>query len=841
MITDCANCPFAGARKVEPVVVPNAAMTVLAESPGYTEEQTGRILSGKTGQFFDRMLSTCGIPRSKLNLGNAVMCKPPDNADDKAWVKAIKCCSSAREEFLAQSTNTLLVLGKQATKCTLGYPSIFAVAGAPFHNWRGSDVTVIPTLHPAFVMREDGRPYWPIVIYHLHRAWLFAIGALKPWAWGESVIDISDRAEELLTYVAETRCPISVDVETIGTDPRVVPMTAFGLGTPEFSVVLPWDQYQVRNGDFLQSIEASAQGKRCANLIREIMKNGAIDKIYQNGIYDITVCRSHNIEVNNYAYDLMAASATAFPGTAKDLGFVANIDMHCEAWKTIYKKVYGKDAYAGDAIALRKYCAKDNMATAYLKEPSLAHVKELVGGLNMFNRRMNNLRACLEMSYTGVATSQAAVNNHVTKIQSRVKYYRRSFYKIVAFLGCASKQQLSALSKKMEEARAVKDKELVANLKRKKDKLLTRGTPVSPMSNKDIVFLLEEKLGVDTLPKSEKTRASSVAANVLSALLQSRDELVCGIAKTVLGVRKHTKLIGIIRALSPNMTTGRIYPSWIPWCKTGRWSAKHPPVQTIPHKARDVFVPDEANWWIVEADYDCLEGALSAHIYGDEAFLKIFERSPSLVHNYTAMNMWPDEIKSLEACPKNRRQYAKQALYASFYGAEPETMYAAIVKNIPTITLREVGFMREEIRKIYKPIFDGQEALLKYVSMTERVPIPLSRYEIPLYGLYKDSPSSAKNKALNWPIQSSGAFLIDNAIARLSETLLPEDGRMILQVHDAIVLTGPDRVRLGSLLKDAMEQTITYLGRKLKYTVTLKIGRSWGALKEYKNVSDIET
>jgi DNA polymerase I-like protein with 3'-5' exonuclease and polymerase domains len=90
---------------------------------------------------------------------------------------------------------------------------------------------------------------------------------------------------------------------------------------------------------------------------------------------------------------------------------------------------------------------------------------------------------------------------------------------------------------------------------------------------------------------------------------------------------------------------------------------------------------------------------------------------------------------------------------------------------------------------------------------------------------------------LNFPMQSSGATLTNNAIKAINKEIRWDQGEAILSnEHDAIYLEGPDPLRLGHLLKQHMEQTITLNGRTMTFPVDLGIGKDW---KNFLKVNDL--
>ena len=854
---DCARCPFREAGiQVQPTVVSSPKMLVVGESPGSTEELTGRVFSGRTGQFLDRMLDTLHIPRRDLSIGNSVLCRPSLQPTVEEWNRARRCCLPQVQElvdvFMRSHTHrpVILALGKHAQASLIGSSAIFDWCGAPTNTILAEGAIVHSTLHPAFVLRLSGRPYWMIALRHMQRAWRDANGALPLWKWSELVVEVGERAEELLSRVLDDRLPVAVDVETIGVDFLRAPMTAVGIGADDFSVCLPWLQYGIKGGGQSPALESYTIGKRCSRLIKEILARPDIEKTYQNGAFDVAVCARHGLVTKGYAYDLLPAYATAFPATRHDLGFVAAIEYHMERWKTIYSRDYGKYKWRGDPIALRTYCAKDAWSTQALREPSRRRVQEVVGGPALFQNRMRNIHTAIGMTREGIVVDFGAIRKHRKSLRRRARYYRAAFYKITRYAGHSNGDKLARIDKRAKRIRSeirkfVKDHKTVVDLTLShwlEQKRLALGRLLHQneieSQGEGICVKIGSPLSLGklfeaVLPGSVQARTDSGVPSVdktsLDVLCSSPDEIVCGLATAVSKFRKNIKRVGIVNGLVPG-SDGKIHPFWNPCAaKTDRWAARDPAIMTVPKSLRDIVRPSADGHVLVEADYDGLEARLAAHIYGEKLLLDLFDAGPKWVHHRTAMIAFP-QYKAPADVPERTKQCMKTVLYASLYGASVETVYARVCSVIKDATYAEVATLYDKIHSIYGKIFEGQQALLRYIDLHDRVPIPFSGYEIPIYGAYGDLKGEAHNELVNWPIQSSGAALIDKALEYIVPRLHKDD-RLILQVHDALVVSTADVKRVAELLKIGMQQTRVWCGTPCTYTVSVKVGSSWGEMK----------
>lgn len=132
---------------------PDADVMFVGEGPGYYEDQQGEPFVGAAGQLLTRMLADIGVSRSDVYITNVVKCRPPGNRDPLP--DEIEAC---RPYLLGQLDNirprVVVTLGNFATRVILARPvSISRVRGQRFVV---GDTTVIPTFHPAAVLRGGG-------------------------------------------------------------------------------------------------------------------------------------------------------------------------------------------------------------------------------------------------------------------------------------------------------------------------------------------------------------------------------------------------------------------------------------------------------------------------------------------------------------------------------------------------------------------------------------------------------------------------------------------------------------------------------------------------------------
>lgn len=137
---------------------PDAPLMVIGEGPGPEEDARGEPFVGQAGQMLDRMLGAAGLT-DRVFITNTVFWRPPGNRTPSPQEQAI-CAPFLERAIELVSPRMLLVLGAPAAKSILKRDEgILSLRGRWF-EWRSEsgklELPVMPTLHPAFLLRQPG-------------------------------------------------------------------------------------------------------------------------------------------------------------------------------------------------------------------------------------------------------------------------------------------------------------------------------------------------------------------------------------------------------------------------------------------------------------------------------------------------------------------------------------------------------------------------------------------------------------------------------------------------------------------------------------------------------------
>lgn len=153
----CTKCPLAETRTqvVFGVGDPAAALMFVGEGPGAEEDRQGIPFVGRAGQLLTRLIEGIGLTRDDVYIANVVKCRPPGNRDPLPdEIASCRPYLTAQLGFVAP--RVIVTLGNFATKLLLDTKTgITKLRGQEFPF---GDAVLVPTLHPAAVLRGGGVP-----------------------------------------------------------------------------------------------------------------------------------------------------------------------------------------------------------------------------------------------------------------------------------------------------------------------------------------------------------------------------------------------------------------------------------------------------------------------------------------------------------------------------------------------------------------------------------------------------------------------------------------------------------------------------------------------------------
>ena len=129
---------------------PRAALMLVGEAPGASEDLEGEPFVGRSGQLVDRMLAGIGLTRDDVYVTNSIKCRPPENRDPKRDEIAA-CAGYLDEQIRLVDPKVVLTLGNFAAKTLLDSKAGITSLRGRGYEFKGRPL--VPTFHPAAALR----------------------------------------------------------------------------------------------------------------------------------------------------------------------------------------------------------------------------------------------------------------------------------------------------------------------------------------------------------------------------------------------------------------------------------------------------------------------------------------------------------------------------------------------------------------------------------------------------------------------------------------------------------------------------------------------------------------
>ena len=135
---------------------PDARLMVIGEGPGEEEDRQGKPFVGRAGQLLTKMLESVGLTREEVYICNIVKCRPPGNRNPEPEEIAA-CAPFLAGQLAAIQPGVICALGTFAAQHLLRTREPISRLRGQMH--RLGAAIVIPTFHPAFLLRNPGPSY----------------------------------------------------------------------------------------------------------------------------------------------------------------------------------------------------------------------------------------------------------------------------------------------------------------------------------------------------------------------------------------------------------------------------------------------------------------------------------------------------------------------------------------------------------------------------------------------------------------------------------------------------------------------------------------------------------
>ena len=406
---------------------PHAELTVIGEAPGEDEVKHNRPFVGLSGRELDSSLSAQGAKRSQVTYLNVLLCRPPMNDLELAlskfdrenrkreknkeprWPSPQQCCLprlQAELQAAGPAGKNIITVGSRAASVVLNrVGGVMDIRGGPVTI---GDVKIMPTVHPAFVMRARR---WT-------RAFRSDLGRAIRWfrgyvGWKQPSIKYQPTPAELRAYLRVIR-PYAYDTETrppipgrrdMMKDPLLAKAAIIGFyteppGAPERGEAMV---VQLLRKDGITHRYTTADEAEIIEEVRIWATNQEILKIDHNGYYDVPILKFNWGFVPSPRLDGIMIHRVVEPELPHGLSYTGSTFAEIPyAWKVDHA---GSDPETDEEWSL--YNAIDNIITFRTIAPMMESVRMRKQQIPLEKAHAIQ-RYCIGMHENGLWISQQA-------------------------------------------------------------------------------------------------------------------------------------------------------------------------------------------------------------------------------------------------------------------------------------------------------------------------------------------------------------------------------------------------------------------------------------------------
>ena len=533
--------------------------------------------------------------------------------------------------------------------------------------------------------------------------------------------------------------------------------------------------------------------------LKPILEDNKYPKALQNAKFDRLILHHQGIKLSGVVFDTMLASYVLNPEQTHNLGDLSErygLEMKAKSYKDL--GLTKKQTIANlDIPVAADYCGLDCYATYYLVDKLKAALSEFPQLEKLLLEVEEPLEPVLAiMEETGISLDVAYLKEFSQKLDKDLQKLERDTYQAA-------------------------------------------GEEFNLSSPKQLSVILFEKLGLD-LRKTRKTKTGySTNQQVLEKLKGDHPVIDFMLEYRTLAKLKSTYVDALPALIRES--TQRVHTDFNQTVvATGRLSSSNPNLQNIPirtefsRQIRQAFIPQDG-WLLVAADYSQIELRILAHLSQEPVLLDAYQNKKD-VHRVTAQLLFDkSEISSEE------RRLGKIINFGVIYGMGAQRFS------------RESGFKTDigkqfidKYRQKYAKVFEYLEAVKKQAVAMGYVNTILGRRRYvnlvsdnlnQLRGLdpqaialdslkYSYIDAQTLRAAANSPIQGSSADIIKIAMIKLQNILQDYRARMLIQVHDELVLEVPPEEwsELQPIIKSTMEDAVKLT---IPLAVDINAGKNW--------------
>lgn len=357
------------------------------------------------------------------------------------------------------------------------------------------------------------------------------------------------------------------------------------------------------------------------------------------------------------------------------------------------------------------------------------------------------------------------------------------------------------------------------------------GREVNLSSPKQLQEVLFDQLGLPPTRKTKSghtTNAAALADLAVSIAGREDDRALAGqqFLASLLEHRDAVKLCQSVIGLQRSVRDGRIHTTFQQTAAaTGRLSSTDPNLQNIHARTaegrsiRAAFVPGEGYESIMTADYSQIEMRLMAALSGDVELIEAFREGADL-HTYVASRVYGVPEEKVTA---DDRSHIKAMSYGLAYGLSAY----GLSKQLRISVAQAQALMDDYFSRFgrVRTYLDSLVQEARKEGYTQTI-LGRRRYLPDLNSTNRQAREAAERMALNAPIQGSAADIVKLAMVAVVDSMKGMRSRVLLQVHDELVLeiAPGEREAVEAIVRREMENAVELA---VPLSVGIGVGSSW--------------
>ncbi|HBB32312.1 MAG TPA: DNA polymerase I [Cyanobacteria bacterium UBA8803] len=610
------------------------------------------------------------------------------------------------------------------------------------------------------------------------------------------IINTPAQLEQLvqqLKQYTDPATPVAWDTETSDLEPRDAELVGIGCCWGTAPTDVAYIPIAHNHGDNLDK-------KTVLTTLRPILESADYPKALQNAKFDRLVLHCQGIDLRGVVFDTMLASYVLNPDRSHNLNDLA--DRYLSGIKPkSYKDLNipkGKTIADLSVPVVADYCGMDAYATFALVPKLRAELEEVPALHELLLEIEQPLEPMLaEMEYQGIRVDTVYLKELSETLDKDLQGIEQQAYQLA-------------------------------------------GEKFNLGSPKQLSELLFEKLNLDRR-KSRKIKTGYSTDHATLEKLQGDHPIIDAILEhRTLSKLKSTYVDALPALVRPD--TQRVHTDFNQTAtSTGRLSSSNPNLQNIPirtafsRQIRKAFLPQNG-WLLVSADYSQIELRILAHLSQEPVLVETYRQNED-IHAVTAKLLFEKE----KVTPEERR-LGKTINFGVIYGmgaqrfareagvssAEGKTFIDRLKQRYPLVFAYLEQMKREAIAKGYVETILGRRRYFEFSSEKLRKYQGSNPQDINLDKIkdLEQYDAGLLRAAANAPIQGSSADIIKIAMVKMHEVLQNYQARLLLQVHDELVLEVPPQeweelqIKVRATMESAVELAVPLL-------VDVNAGPNW--------------